>query len=276
VKTFVVIPTYNESQNIEALIQEILGLRIDGLSILVVDDSSPDGTSQIVAGLSERHPEVRLVQRIGDKGRGTAGIVGFEVAMRLGADAIIEMDADFSHPPEVLPRLLAGLAEMDIVIASRLAPGAEDVRPWRRRIVTRFSNLYARYFLERAVHASRIRDWTTGFRAYRRAVFERLPPSQLVSRGPSILQEILFRSLNMGATAMEIPFRMSDRVRGASSFSRKVAWQSLRSIPAYSVLFGAGQEYRISTLEFAEVGARVTHVKKPSSTASERNRKLKE
>lgn len=244
-KSFVIVPTYNESKNIERLIRELLDLRIPGLSILVVDDHSPDGTSEIVSQLSEAHPEVLLAERVDDKGRGTAGIVGFDLALKLGADRIIEMDADFSHPPREIPRLLAGLAESDIVIASRLAPGARDLRPLPRRLVTAAANRYARLFLERPHHQSRVRDWTTGFRAYRRKVFESVPCDSLVSRGPSILQEILFRALNLGCTASEIPFEMKDREAGESTFSSKVARQSLLSIPAYRILFsGYGVDTR--------------------------------
>lgn len=248
-KSFVVVPTYNESRNIGRLIEEILETArasgLNDLSILVVDDHSPDGTSALVSGLAASDPRVHLAERVNDKGRGTAGIVGFDLALKLGAEAVIEMDADFSHPPREIPRLLDTLARADIAIASRLAPGARDLRPLRRRAITWLANRYARGWLALPSHRSRVRDWTTGFRAYRRAVFERVPVSALISRGPSILQEILFRALNQGLTAAEIPFEMKDREAGQSTFSSKVARQSLMSIPAYRILFGGTAAKRV-------------------------------
>lgn len=239
-KKFVVVPTFNESANIERLVAEIFAAAPD-LHVLVVDDRSPDGTSDIVRALCPRFPRLFLVERADDKGRGTAGITGFQFALRLGADAIAEMDADFSHPPSDLPalfRAIEGADGADISIASRLAPGSRDLRPRTRRWITAFANFYARFFLARPAQVSRVRDWTSGFRAYRKAVFEKVPPATWVSRGPSVLQEILFRALNQGLRAVEIPFEMKDRELGVSTFSRKVARQSFLSIPCYRILFG--------------------------------------
>ncbi len=236
-KRHLIIPTYNEAKNIIPLLNRVAALGIADLTILVVDDSSPDGTSRFVLAYFEKHPEVILGERVGIRGRGTAGAVGFDIAMRLGAGAIVEMDSDFSHPPEDLPKLFAALSQADVVVASRLAPGAIDTRPFKRRFITVLANYYARLFLESRAHRSRIRDWTTGFRAYRRAVFEKIPPGSLVSQGPSIVQEVLFRAMNAGFTALEIPFTMIDRAAGQSSFNRGIALQSLLSIPAYRVLF---------------------------------------
>lgn len=237
-KKFVIVPTYNESLNIERLLDGIFSQPIEDLHALVVDDNSPDGTSRKVEALKAKHPRLWLVERLDEKGRGSAGVTGFEIAMQLGADAIVEMDADFSHPPTDLPRLFAALEHADIAIASRLAAGAMDTRPAPRRFITLLANAYTRALLQRPGHRSRVQDWTTGFRAYKRRVFEAIPPASLISQGPSILQEILLRALNAGMTATEIPFRMVDREAGASTFSRKVAVQSLLSIPAYRILFG--------------------------------------
>jgi dolichol-phosphate mannosyltransferase len=236
-KTFVVIPTFKESLNIGPMIQAILELKIEGLAVLVVDDQSPDGTAEIVGRLATKNPNVFLVERINDRGRGTAGIAGFQFALQNGAECIIEMDADFSHPPTDLPRLLDAVQKADIAIASRLLPESNDTRPWMRRLITSLGNRYARVFLERPGHRSRVRDWTTGFRAYRRGVFDLVPIGSLISQGPSILQEVLYRALNQKLTAIEIPFEMNDRVRGESTFNRRVAIQSLLAIPAYRVLF---------------------------------------
>lgn len=244
----VVVPTFNEAKNIQHLIERVFAqlsrfsLPVD-LSLLVVDDHSPDQTSEVVRGLMPKFNGLHLIERM-DKGRGTAGIVGFAWALKLDAEVIIEMDADFSHPPEDLPKMVHAIVntDSDIVIASRLTPGSRDLRPWRRRAVTRFANWYARFFLQRSFHLSRVQDWTTGYRAYRRRVFEKIPPEALISRGPSLLQEILFRALNAGFKASEFCFEMKDRVQGESTFSKKVALQSLLSIPAYRLLLASEKE----------------------------------
>lgn len=232
-----IVPTYNESGNIEKLLNEIVALKIEGLKIIVVDDSSPDGTSDIVKKLSAKHSEIVLLQRKGLRGRGTAGIAGFDLAVKMKADEIIEMDADFSHPPADLIKLFEGLKHADIVVASRLCEGAVDTRPFSRRFITKLANIYARILLQSPKHRSRLLDWTTGYRAYRKSVFENVPPLSLISQGPSIVQELLFRALNSGLTAIEVPFTMIDRAEGKSSFTPKVARQSIMSIPAYRVLF---------------------------------------
>ena len=232
-----IIPTYNESKNIGPLLDQILPLGIEDLTILVVDDSSPDGTSKIVREYAKKNSNIVLVERVGLRGRGTAGIVGFDMAMRLGAEEIVEMDSDFSHPPEDLPKIFSKLKEADIVIASRLAPGALDTRPFSRRFITKLANIYARFFMESPLHKNKIAYWTTGYRGYRRIVFEKVPPPSMISQGPSIVQEVLFRAMNQGLTSLEIPFTMIDRAAGKSRFNRKIAIQSLMSIPAYRVLF---------------------------------------
>lgn len=246
-RRFVVVPTYNESANIVRLLDAIHAQGIPDLRIVVVDDHSPDGTAKRAEAQASRIPGLTVLERVDDRGRGTAGIVGFDFALKLGAEAIVEMDSDFSHPPSCLPALFNGLARADIVVASRLARGAVDRRPALRRLITLCSNLYVRLLLQRRAHASRVRDWTSGYRAYRRQVFDRIPPATLVSRGPSILQELLYRALNAGLTAAEIPFQMQDRAAGVSTFNLRVARQSLLAVPCYRILYGdRAPEFRLS------------------------------
>jgi len=244
-KKFVVVPTYNESTNIRQLIDKLFDLGLENFNVVVVDDNSPDGTSRIVEELLPTYPNLYLVERLTDRGRGTAGIVGFDFALKNGADALVEMDADFSHPPQDLPKLFDALSLADIAIASRLHKESRDSRPMRRRILTMIANRYARFFMERPKHKSTVKDWTTGFRAYRKEVFETVPPYSLVSQGPSILQEILLRALNSGLTAIEIPFTMKDRQAGQSTFNKKIARQSLFSIPCYRILFENLKTFRL-------------------------------
>lgn len=224
-KTFVVVPTYNESENILRLIEAIFDLQIPDLSVLLVDDHSPDGTGKLIEQIMPRFPSLYLAERLDDKGRGTAGITGFAIALELGADAIVEMDADFSHPPETILNLLEQLEKAPLVIASRRHPNSEDQRPRLRRWITRLSNLYIRWILKTGSNDPQ--DWTSGFRAYRREVFEKIPVQSMISDGPSLLQEILYRALLQHCPVAEIPFKMIDRRLGKSSFTVKIALQSL-------------------------------------------------
>jgi dolichol-phosphate mannosyltransferase len=170
------------------------------------------------------------------------------------------MDSDFSHPPEDLPKLFEGLKQADIVVASRLAPGAVDERPFLRKFITYLANIYARFFMDHHSHRSHIRDWTTGYRAYRKVVFERVPPQNLISQGPSVVQEVLWRAMNQGSTAIEIPFHMINRAQGKSSFNSKVAKQSIFSIIGYWILFRPGDSqvrfYENAPQEFIKVSER--------------------
>lgn len=242
-KKVLFIPTYNESKNIVPLLEEIFKLTISDFSVVVVDDQSPDGTAEIVKELIKKYNNLYLVQRIGIKGRGTAGILGYDFALKLGADQIIEMDSDFSHPPSLIPKLFQELDHADIVVASRLCEGAIDSRPWFRRAITIAANKYARFILESKKHKSKLLDWTTGYRAYRKVVFEKVPPNTMVSEGPSIVQELLYRALNSGCTVTEIPFHMIDRVAGKSSFNQKVARQSLKSIVEFKLNLNQNEPY---------------------------------
>src|SRR3990167_9503485 len=145
-KTYVMIPTYNERENIGNLIREILNLKIPDLH--VVDDNSPDGTSEIVKNLSKEHPEVELLLRTTERGRGSAGIAGFKYALEQGADCVVEMDADFSHHPKYIPSFLEAIQEADMVIGSRFVGGGKDVnRGIVRRVITSLAGVYVRLLL---------------------------------------------------------------------------------------------------------------------------------
>lgn len=231
--TTVVVPTYNESLNIAPLLEEIFAClaQVDHpTQVLVVDDHSPDGTPTLVRQLQDKFPRLFLLERVGIRGRGTAGTAGFSLALKLGSTQVVEMDADFSHPPSILPSLIAGLSQSDVTIASRLTDRSEDSRPWLRRWITWGANVYARLLMQKRSHPSKIRDWTTGYRAYRMSVFKMVPPETMLSTGPCVLQEMLFRAFEGGLTAHEIPFSMKDRERGVSTFNRKVALESIRNI----------------------------------------------
>lgn len=205
----VVIPTYNERESIESLIREVLSLSL-GLNILLVDDDSPDGTGAIVSKLAEESPRVRLLTRKKRKGRGSAGVDGFKTALEMGADLIIEMDADFSHHPRHIPDLVANANNYQVVLGSRfVAGGADRDRGMLRQMVTRLAGLYVRTSL-----GIKIRDVSSGYRCFRREVFEKVDLEDMISAGPSIVLEILYKVCLNGFTVKEVPIIFEDRRQG--------------------------------------------------------------
>ncbi|MBI1935300.1 polyprenol monophosphomannose synthase [Candidatus Woesearchaeota archaeon] len=211
-KTFVMIPTYNERENISILIDKILKLKINGLEIVVADDNSPDGTADIVKSMSNKNKNIHLLLRTKDKGRGYAGRDGFVYCLRHGADIIVEMDADLSHDPKYIPSMIKELKNADLILGSRRVEGAEEVgRSFVRRIVTHFANLYIRVVL-----GLRVRDCNSGFRCFKKEVLERIKAKKLESRGPSIVQEVLFKAHLKGFMIKEIPITFTDRTKGVS------------------------------------------------------------
>ena len=221
-KAMAMIPTYNEAPNIELLLREIL--RQDpGIQAVVVDDSSPDGTAAIVERLRREDPRVHLIVRE-ERGRGTAGIIGFQYAVRQGAEWVIEMDADFSHQPSYLPYLLREATGCDLLIASRLAPGGgERGRDFLRRWITRGANAYIRVVLGLPV-----RDCTSGYRVFRREVLERIGLDEIMSKGPSVVEEVLYKAYKRGFRIKEVPYILEERKAGQSTFNRRIMLDALR------------------------------------------------
>jgi len=210
-KAFVTLPTFNESKNIELLIREIR--RQDpAIGIVVADDDSPDGTWRIVEAIAKNDPNVHLLRRTVNKGRGSAGVDAFRFALQHQADAIIEMDADFSHDPRHIPQFLQKIAECDLVIGSRAVSQGEDRRKSRlRKWITRFSTLYTRVILGLPV-----RDCNSGYRCFRREALESVDLSTIRSTGPSIVQELLFKVHLHGFSICEIPIVFTEREAGES------------------------------------------------------------
>lgn len=225
-KAMAMVPTYNESGNIERLIKEILA-QGDDVGVVVVDDDSPDGTWKIVEEYSKRDPRVHLLRRIGRRGRGTAGIEGFQYAVKQGVEFIIEMDADFSHKPSYISSFLKEMKDCDLLIGSRMVKGGgERGRGPLRQLITKGANLYIRLML-----GLPYKDATSGFRIFRREVFEAVDLNNLISTGPSILQEILYMAHRKGFRIKEVPIIFEDRTVGQSTFNSKVMRQSLMMIP---------------------------------------------
>ena len=217
VKTWIVLPTYNEAENLGRLIDDLLGLDA-ALSILVVDDDSPDGTGVIAEERAARHGSVHVVHRKGERGLGTAYLAGFRETLARGAEAVVTMDCDYSHDPAQVPELVAALERADVVVGSRYAPGGRIVGwSWHRRILSRSANRFVHALFH--LPAS---DCTSGFRVYRRGVLERIPWTSVRSTGYSFLVEsLLWASRQDGARIAEVPITFRDRHEGKS----KLGWR---------------------------------------------------
>lgn len=218
----VVIPTYNERENIGTLIPHIIA--DPRFKVLVVDDNSPDGTGQIVADLAQQCDRVGLIARSGKLGLGTAYVAGFKQALKAGAQYIFEMDADFSHDPSYLPNLLrAAETDYDLVLGSRYIPGGATT-DWgiMRRVISRGGSLYTRMIL-----GLPIRDCTGGFRCYRRHVLESFDLDTVRSNGYSFQVEMLYRAYSHHFRVGEIPIVFPDRRVGASKMSRRIVFEAM-------------------------------------------------
>lgn len=224
-RSLVIIPTYNERENIEALIRAILSLPLD-LEVVVVDDHSPDGTGEIVDRMAAADPRIHVIHRPAKLGLGTAYVAGFRFGRARGYDRLLTMDADFSHHPAHLPDLLARSREADLVIGSRYAPGGEVIdSPWYRRLLSRGANGFARLVLGLTP-----RDVTTGFRCYRPQVLEAIAPETIRAEGYAFLIEITYRAQRAGFRIAEVPIRFQDRRYGRSKISRREIWRALGTV----------------------------------------------
>lgn len=217
-KIFVVIATYNEKDNIENLVNEILQLHIADLHVLVVDDNSPDGTAQVVMKNFGENDHIHSIVRNSERGYGSAHIAGFGEALKNGADVIISMDADFSHQPKVIPEMLAVINQgYDVVIGSRRVFGGKIIG-WG---VFRSTASYVAMIMTRFILGIKTRDVTTGFRAYRAGIMEKLELATITSNGYSFLEELIYRCEKAHLKIKEIPIVFNDRQLGQSKFSVK-------------------------------------------------------
>lgn len=222
-KTLVVIPTYNERENIKPLIERILALNIEGLDVLVVDDNSPDKTGDIVEELSKNLQNVKIIHRYSERGRGLAGICGFEYGIKNGYDYIMEMDGDFSHNPAYIPAFLNAIVDCDLVIGSRyIKGGGEYKRLFIRRIISRLAN-----FLLKTMLSFKVLDCSSGFRLFKRKALEDIDIGNLSSSGPWILTEILYKCHKKGHKIKEIPIIFEERTKGSSKLNGQILLHSL-------------------------------------------------
>jgi dolichol-phosphate mannosyltransferase len=231
--TLMMIPTYNEADNIADLVESVLAQSPD-MGVVIVDDNSPDGTAGIVRSLGTRGGRIELIVRENERGRGSAGIVGFVRALQMGARYIGEMDADFSHNPKYLKDFLRMIEKYDIVIGSRGAPGGQEHgRSPVRTLITAFASLYIRTLL-----GLRVKDPTSGYRLFRREVVQSLDWDSMVSVGPSIVQEMLIQALSRGFSVVEVPIVFSERRAGSAKFNLKISLQSLFMILRFRMKYG--------------------------------------
>jgi dolichol-phosphate mannosyltransferase len=224
-RTVMVIPTYNEADNLAWIVERVRTAQPD-VDILVVDDGSPDGTGAIADRLADADDQVHVLHRTTKEGLGAAYLAGFAWALAAGYDVIGEMDADGSHQPEQLQRLLTGLLDADLVIGSRWVPGGSVVNwPWEREVLSRGGNLYVRLLL-----GIEVRDATAGFRLFRRATLEKIRLDEVESTGYVFQTDLVTRTLHAGLTVREVPIEFVERVRGESKMSGQVALESLKRI----------------------------------------------
>jgi len=215
-KIVVMIPTYNERENIRPLIESILRLdhNLD-LTVIVVDDNSPDGTAEEVEALAATDSRVKLLLRTKRRGRGAAGAAGFQAALDLNPDLVIEMDGDGSHQARFIPDLIQAAQSSDIVLGSRFVPGGKDAD---RRLVRRLITWAVRVFI-RWQFRFPVKDVSSGFRCFRAEALRKIDPEDLISTGPSIVLEVLARAHQLGFKISEIPISFIDRKKGQTKLN---------------------------------------------------------
>jgi len=222
VEKLIIVPTYNERENIEILLERLLALPYD-LHVLVVDDASPDGTGDFVEAWERRDPRVHLLRRPGKMGLGSAYRDGFRFALAEGAEYIFEMDADLSHDPDAIAAFLDHAREVDVVLGSRYLHGVTVVNwPLQRLILSYLANVYTRI-----VTGLPVRDATGGFKCFRRRALEAVRLDRVRSDGYAFQIEMSFKCWRKGFTIREIPIVFVDRRAGVSKMSRRIIWEAV-------------------------------------------------
>jgi dolichol-phosphate mannosyltransferase len=225
---WVILPTYDEAENLERIVGAVLEHLSPSGTVLVVDDNSPDGTGEIADRLAGSNESVRVLHRAQKEGLGPAYLAGFRVALDAGAQRIIEMDADFSHDPAFLPRLIGAAENADLVIGSRYVPGG-GVTEWgpTRRFISRGGSAYARMVL-----GLPIRDLTGGFKCFRREVLEAINLETIEARGYAFQVETTYRAIRAGFRVVEIPIVFKDRRDGMSKMNGAIVAEAIWRVPA--------------------------------------------
>jgi dolichol-phosphate mannosyltransferase len=232
----VVIPTYNERENITPIIDRLRGA-LPKAHVLVVDDGSPDGTGEIVDKLAAADERVHVMHRTEKAGLGMAYVAGFQWGLDRDYAVIVEMDADGSHSPEDLPRIIDALADADLSIGSRYVPGGRTVNwPKRRFLLSKGANLYSRVWL-----GAKVNDMTAGFRAYRRATLEKLKLHNVASAGYCFQIDMTWRTIEAGFTVVEVPITFTEREIGVSKMDGAVVREALLRVFKWGVRLRGNQ-----------------------------------
>ncbi|GAA1945785.1 polyprenol monophosphomannose synthase [Microbacterium aquimaris] len=242
-KTLVIIPTYNEIDNLEPIVGRVLAANAH-TDILVVDDASPDGTGDLADVLANRHPEVHVLHRAEKDGLGGAYLAGFAWGLERGYWALVEMDADGSHDPADLPRMIDQLSQHDVVLGSRWTPGGQ-VKNWplHRKVISRGGNIYTRLAL-----AIDVRDATGGYRVFNARALERIDLADVASQGYCFQVDLLWRALQRQLRVVEVPITFVERERGVSKMSGSIVAESLARVTLWGI-----------TRRLAELGELVRH-----------------
>jgi dolichol-phosphate mannosyltransferase len=221
-KSLIIIPTFNELENIRKLIPDLLE-RHENLNILIVDDNSPDGTGIYIEELSKKNLKIKLIKREKKMGLGTAYIAGFKYALQHDYDYIFEMDADFSHDPREIKQFLQAINKYDLVLGSRYVRGVNVINwPMRRLLLSYFANKYTRF-----ITGMPIQDATGGFKCFRRKVLEAINLDKIRSNGYAFQIEMTFKAWKKGFKVGEIPIVFVDRVKGTSKMSKKIVREAV-------------------------------------------------
>jgi dolichol-phosphate mannosyltransferase len=244
-RVLVVIPTYNEADNVKIIVDRVRRA-VPQVDILIADDNSPDGTGRIADELTAGDERVHVLHRPGKQGLGAAYVAGFGWAREHGYEAVVEMDADGSHAPEELPRLLDALSEADAVLGSRYVPGGTVVNwPTSRMLISRSGNLYVRMAL-----GMPFRDATGGYRAYRLPVLDKMEIDSVSSQGYCFQVDLAWRAYRQGFRVTEVPITFADRERGASKMSQSIVREAFWRVTIW------GTQSRLATLRKMVGGGR--------------------
>jgi len=224
-KTLVIIPTYNELDNLPKLLPEVLSKNAE-INVLIVDDNSPDGTAAFVENEMKNNDRIHLIKRSSKQGLGTAYIAGFKYALQKNFELIFEMDADFSHDPKEIPKFLDEIKDSDLVIGSRYINGVNVINwPMRRLLLSSFANVYTRI-----ITGMPVQDATGGFKCFRRKVLESINLDQVRSNGYAFQIEMNFKAWKKGFKVKEIPIIFVDRMKGQSKMSRKIVREAVTMV----------------------------------------------
>jgi dolichol-phosphate mannosyltransferase len=229
-RVLVIIPTYNERENLESIAARVRAATPDA-DLLVVDDSSPDGTGELADRLAAADEHIKVLHRAGKEGLGAAYIAGFRWALDHGYEVAVEMDADGSHQPEELDKLLTALRDADLVIGARYVRGGEIVNwPWTRQVISRGGNVYSRVML-----GVPLRDVTAGYRAFRATTLEKIGLDEVDSRGYCFQVDLALRAIRQGLRVVEVPITFVERTHGSSKMSKAVVAEAMWRVTLWGV-----------------------------------------